>query len=181
MEGLTYDDSELMKLFESLSEKRRRQALAGGFRRAAANVRRPAVSEMRSSGIRSNPEMEKGIRAVVYRKVLGFKITVAPRRRKIDYTGLSGKDLSAARRKARMRIVPLWAEGGTAERHTDRSTRRMGFSIVSHGKGRRTGAMPAFGFMERARASALPGAADDLRRQLDAYIKKTAARYGARY
>ena len=63
----TYDDTRLRRMFESLGEKQRRTAMRGAFRAAASNVRAGAVKELRSSGLRSNRDVEKGIRVVVYK------------------------------------------------------------------------------------------------------------------
>lgn len=173
-----YDDTRLRLMFESLSEKHRRQALRGGFRKAAMNVRSAAVQELRSSGLRSNRDVEKGIRAVVYKKVLGFKTTVGTKKHRVNYGDKSGKALSEARHREKLRIVPLWAEGGTAERRTTRTTSVFGHELRSKGRGRRTGAMPAFRFMERTKSGALENASTDLQKQLVTYVEKTALKYG---
>lgn len=122
-------------MFESLGEKQRRTAMRGAFRAAASNVRAGAVKELRSSGLRSNRDVEKGIRVVVYKKALGFKVTVGTKKRRVNYGSKTGRELTEARRKERLRIVPLWAEGGTAERRTTRSGSFCGISWKRKGKG----------------------------------------------
>lgn len=161
-------------MFESFGEKQRRTAMRGAFRAAASNVRAGAVKELRSSGLRSNRDVEKGIRVVVYKKALGFKVTVGTKKRRVNYGSKTGRELTEARRKERLRIVPLWAEGGTAERRTTRSGSFCGISWKRKGKGRRTGAMPAFRFMEKAKGTALQTASEDLQRQMVSYVEKTA-------
>ena len=163
-------------MFESLGEKQRRTAMRGAFRAAASNVRAGAVKELRSSGLRSNRDVEK-----VYKKALGFKVTVGTKKRRVNYGSKTGRELTEARRKERLRIVPLWAEGGTAERRTTRSGSFCGISWKRKGKGRRTGAMPAFRFMEKAKGTALQTASEDLQRQMVSYVEKTALKYGGSF
>ena len=83
-------------MFESLGEKQRRTAMRGAFRAAASNVRAGAVKELRSSGLRSNRDVEKGIRVVVYKKALGFKVTVGTKKRRVNYGSKTGRELTEA-------------------------------------------------------------------------------------
>ena len=92
----TYDDTRLRRMFESFGEKQRRTAMRGAFRAAASNVRAGAVKELRSSGLRSNRDVEKGIRVVVYKKALGFKVTVGTKKKacQLRFEDRTGTDRS---------------------------------------------------------------------------------------
>ena len=74
----TRDLEKLQKMFDALGDKKRRlTALKGAMRDCARKVRKVAVSRLRSSDkITSNKDLEKGIRALPYKKVLGFKTTI---------------------------------------------------------------------------------------------------------
>ena len=75
MLDINYDDRNLQQLFTELTPKRRLQALRGGFRKEANRVRKTAVNNLRSS-IRSDKDLEKGVRSLVFKRKAGFRITV---------------------------------------------------------------------------------------------------------
>lgn len=166
-----YDDHRLLQMFEELSHKQRVSALRGAFRSIGRKVRRRAVEELRGSGLNSNRYVEKGIRLVPYKRVLGFRVTIGTKGKKKDYGDLSGKELSAAKKQSRLSVVPLWAEGGTDDRQ--RSTKR--------GKTARTGRMPVFGFMSAAESAVKAGTFSDCTEAIGQYIEKTAKKYGSKY
>ena len=66
-QSIEYDDKNLQRLFAELEPKRRMQALKGGFRREANKVRKTAINNLRSS-ISSNKDLEKGVRAIVFKR-----------------------------------------------------------------------------------------------------------------
>ena len=75
MLDINYDDRNLQQLFTELTPKRRLQALRGGFRKEANRVRKTAVNNLRSS-IKSDRDLEKGVRSLVFKRKAGFRITV---------------------------------------------------------------------------------------------------------
>lgn len=163
---ITYDDSNLRKLFEELEPKRRVQALKGGFRKAADFVRKTAISELRGSGINTSRGLEKGIRRIVYKKRLGFSVTVAFK------TGKKEAGFHTNRRGLRKPVL-LWAEEGTAERYTNR-----GFSF-SRRKGKKyRGRMPKYGFMEKAKDKVESRVTEELRTGIVKNVERIAKKYG---
>ncbi len=162
------DTTRLWGMLRELEPKRQVQALRGGFRKAAQEVRKTAVRNLESSGLKGDVrEVAKGIRAVVYRKVAGFKVTVGTKKQKrADYSGMSSREANKAKARRRLRIVPLWAEGGTSPRSTSR-----GFS---------RGSMPAFGFMERTDRDTEGYVGEIIRRNVAENIDKTARKYGSK-
>lgn len=96
-QSIEYDDKNLQRLFAELEPKRRMQALKGGFRREANKVRKTAINNLRSS-ISSNKDLEKGVRAIVFKRAAGFRVTVGTKKAgkmvkaKRDFT-LTGRDL----------------------------------------------------------------------------------------
>lgn len=76
MATFRYDDKNLQRLYGELDEKHRLKALRGAFRKEANRVRKEAIKNLRGSGIRTDKDLEKGVRSVVPRKRLGFGVTV---------------------------------------------------------------------------------------------------------
>lgn len=77
--SVAYDDRNLQQLFAELEPKRRLQAIKGGFRREANKVRKTAINNLRNS-VRSNKDLEKGVRAIVFKRKAGFRVTVGTKK-----------------------------------------------------------------------------------------------------
>lgn len=187
MEGIYYDDTRLRQMIEALSPAQRKKALKGAFSSIGTKIRKQAVANMRqataakktgSGTFASNRYVEKGIRKVNYRRVLGFRITVGTRKRKVSYSGMDDSTRNMAKKRNREEaIVALWAEGGTVGRKTrSRRTKRGRM-----GRGRNTGAMPAFRFMEKTKATGFDEATRLVESEILKSIEKTAARYGCSF
>lgn len=170
-----YDDRALMELIEALSPKERIKGMRNAFSRIGTQMRKRAVQNMRqavgekvsgSSTFRSNKNTERGIRKVMSRRNLGFRITVGTRRGKVR-----NLDTKAAREQT---IVALLAEGGTGKRKTRNTRTKRG--II--GRGRYTGSMPAFRFMERTKANAYEEATAMLEKEIIKSIEKIAHKKG---
>ena len=168
----TRDLEKLQKMFDALGDKkRRRTALKGAMRNCARKVRKVAVSRLRSSDkITSNKDLEKGIRALPYKKVLGFKTTIAfdKKRGKGFYLSQRLRNKSGASPKP----VLLFSEGVTKSRKT------RGTGFFRHRK-RRTGKMPASNFMSETKRLVVPTITKDMHDSIDQYVVKTAKKYGA--
>lgn len=161
-----YDDTNLQKLFAELQPKRRKQALKGGARRTAAKVRRVAVANLRSS-LRSNRQLEKGMRVVVFRRIVGFSVTIRPGRSNRGYY------LSPRRRDGRYLPVLLWAESGTKNRY-----RKGKRSFWGRKRGGYTGSMPRSGFMESTLSQVRGDVTETMHKEIENSIKKIAQKYG---
>ena len=72
---LEYDDTQLRQLFAEMDEKQRAKAMKGAFRSTANLLRRAAVANLRSD-LHSGKDLEKGVRALVFKQKLGFRVTV---------------------------------------------------------------------------------------------------------
>ena len=179
MADFYYDDRRLMALFEALDQKARLKAMRGAMQAAARTLRKEAVANLRTSGLRSNKYVEKGIRAVAYKKIVGFKVTVGTKKRKVDYSGMNAVQRKTKKHQLKDAIVPLWAEGGTANRRTMRTRSFFGLKISTKGKGRRTGALRAYGFMAKTKQTAAPAMEQTVREKIVEYVEKTAKKYGA--
>lgn len=169
---MTVDTRRLWEMLQELEPKRQAQALRGGIRRAASEVRRAAVRNLKGSGLNAPAEVQKGIRTVVYKRIAGFKVTVGTKKRRAtSYAGMSRGEANKAKARNRLPIVPLWAEGGTVERRT-------GGGWFSRGK--RRGRMPAYGFMEKTKRETGDSVAATIGRNMESNIEKTVRKYGGR-
>ena len=168
MAQCTFDDQNLQQLFAELEPKRRAQALRGGFRREANQVRKTAVNNLRSSGIRSDRDLEKGIRAVVFKRTAGFRITV----------GTKGEKMGFHRnRRGELKPVLLWAEMGTKERRTKNGGgKRASRYRAAHNTGR----MPRYGFMAQTLDGTRETVTNDLHNMVIESVVKTAQKYGCK-
>lgn len=79
MADVRYDDSKLRGLFSEMDVKLRLKSLKGAFRREANKVRRTAINNLRAD-LDSNRDLEKGIRAIVFKRQAGFRVTVGTKR-----------------------------------------------------------------------------------------------------
>lgn len=167
-QNIDYDDRQLQQLFAELEPKRRLQALKGGFRKAANQVRKVAVNNLRGS-IRSDKDLEKGVRAVVFKRSAGFRVTV----------GTSGDNGYHTNRQGLKKPILIWAEEGTEERRTKskKGTHRRANRLRSS---HRTGKMKRYGFMERTLSSTRETVTDDIHQLVEENVLKIAQKYGCK-
>lgn len=158
-----YDDTQLQKLFTEMDVKHRKRALKGAFRREANQVRRTAINNLRSS-LHSNRDLEKGIRAIVFKKAAGFRVTIGTKKANRK----TGKGLK--------KPVLIWAEGGTEQRKTKTKTR----VFVRERRGHNTGRMKRYGFMRKTQTDVRDKVTEDLRNEIVESVTKTANKYGCK-
>lgn len=169
-----YDDGNLQRLFAELEPKRRAQALRGGFRKAANNVRKKAVANLRSSSIRTDKDLEKGIRSSVFKRKAGFKFTIGTKKAGKNGKGESGMHLN---RQGLKKPVLIWAEMGTKQRKTKSSG---GKRAARYRSAHNTGRMPRYGFMEKTRNQVRDTVTEDVHRQVAENIERIAKKYGCK-
>lgn len=170
----TYDDSNLERLFAELDPKQRLKALKGGFRRTANEVRKIAVGNLRSSGINSNRQLEKGIRALVFKRKAGFRVAIGGSMyvsRGIRKREAKKEALGIPYIPSKGKPVLTFAEGGTAPR---RQRIRIGRW------GHRTGLMPRYAFMEKTLEEVRGSVTERLHAQIRENVQKVALKYGCR-
>ena len=171
---LKYDDENLQRLFEALEPKQRQKALKGGFRAIALKVRKKAVTNLRSSGIRTDRDLEKGIRGYPFSVEPGFEVTIKPK--KIGKNGKGEAGMHKNRRGLKKPVL-LWAEGGTEERKTKSNGGKRAHRFrAAHSTGR----MKRYGFMERTRQETRPTVKNDVDEMVKESIQKVAEKYGCK-
>lgn len=172
---IDYDDKNLQRLFAELEPKRRLQAIKGGFRREANKVRKTAINNLRSS-IQSNKDLEKGVRAIVFKRKAGFRVTVGTKR-----AGKNGKGEAGfhTNRQGLKKPVLIWAEEGTAERKTKpkQGTRRRAARLrASH----RTGRMKRYGFMAQTLTGVRDTVTANIQKMVTENVEQVAKKYGCK-
>lgn len=172
---IDYDDSNLQQLFADLEPKRRLQAIKGGFRKEANRVRKTAINNLRSS-IRTDKDLEKGVRAIVFKRKAGFRVTVGTKK-----AGKNGKGEAGfhTNRQGLKKPVLIWAEDGTQERRTKpkQGTRRRAARLrASH----RTGRMKRYGFMAQTLNSVRDTVTANIHEMVTENVQKVAKKYGCK-
>lgn len=187
--GLVYDDRNLYMLFDSLSPKERLRALKGAFRREANNVRRVAVNNLRGS-IRSDRDLERGIRALVFKRKAGFRVTIGTKSAN-KKTG-KGEAGYHTNRQGLKKPVLIWAEEGTVSRkvkHRIWAKSKTGKEYPSWGRfkgagggfrmaGKGRGCMKRYGFMRKTLDQVKNTVTDSLHKEIHDYIHKVAKKHG---
>lgn len=172
--AVSYDDGNLQRLFAELEPKRRTQALKGGYRKLANDVRKKAVGNLRGSGIRTDKDLEKGIRAVVFKRKVGFRVTIGTKK-----AGKNGKGEAGMHKNRRglKKPVLIWAEMGTDQRTTKSSGGKRAARLrASHS----TGSMPRYGFMEKTRNDVKGTVTADMQQMVAESIERVAKKYGCK-
>jgi len=168
---VTYDDAQLRALFNELSPKAKRTALRGGFRGVANKFRRQVIGNLRTS-IHSGSDLEKGVRALVFKQQLGFRVTVGTqvKRDKATRRVVSTKGFHVNRRGFEKPVL-IWAEDGTKDRRTGR---------IRGGKrhGAYRGSMRRYAFVDLARRQFGASVMNELKKSLVENTIRTAKRYG---
>lgn len=172
---IDYDDRNLQQLFADLEPKRRLQAVKGGFRKEANRVRKTAINNLRSS-IRTDKDLEKGVRAIVFKRKAGFRVTVGTKK-----AGKNGKGEAGfhTNRQGLKKPVLIWAEDGTEERKTKpkQGTRRRAARLrASH----RTGRMKRYGFMAQTLSSVRDTVTANIHEMVTENVQKVAKKYGCK-
>lgn len=173
--SIDYNDENLQRLFAELEPKRRLQAIKGGFRREANQVRKTAINNLRSS-IQSNKDLEKGVRAIVFKRKAGFRVTVGTKR-----AGKNGKGEAGfhTNRQGLKKPVLIWAEEGTKDRKTKpkKGTRRRAARLrASHSTGR----MKRYGFMAQTLQSVRDTVTNNIHEMVADNVQKVAEKYGCK-
>ena len=182
---LEYDDSNLQRLFAELDPKQRMKAMKGAFRSEANRVRKVAVKNLRSS-VNSSRELEKGIRRVVFKKKLGFQITIKPKYTRAERKEAKEDTWFGFRLGKKKRKVPvlIFLENGTKERYARDTLRRMNrgmtYRQARSGKKRYTGKLKAYHFMEKTKNEVGDSVTENLRNALREHVQKVAKKYGCK-
>lgn len=170
---ISYDCRNLQRLFEELTPKRRAQAIKGALRRAANTIRRVAVNNLRSS-LNSNRDLERGVRAMVWKRQAGFRVTVGPKAASRK-TGKGERGYHTNRRGLKKPVL-MWAEDGTDSRRTKSKPR----IFTRSRKGHSTGRMKRYGFLARTKSETEANVTSMLHTEIINNVKRVAKKYGCK-
>lgn len=172
MAEMQYDDRELQRLFAELDSKQRLRALKGAFRREANQVRKTAINNLRGS-IRSDRDLERGVRAVVFKRKAGFRVTIGTKK-----AGKSGKEYGFhTNRRGLKKPVLIWAEAGTKWRKAKSKSKFMANGRwLTAGKSR--GFMKRYGFMQKTLSDVRGNVTENLHNELITNVRKVAKKHG---
>ena len=165
---IDYDDRNLQQLFKELTPKRRLQALRGGFRKEANRVRKTAVNNLRSS-IRSDKDLEKGVRSLVFKRKAGFRITVGTKHANKKGKGEAGFHTT---RQGLKKPILIWAEDGTKARKTKGRSGKH--------SARNTGRMKRYGFMAQTLKAVRGSVTENIHEMVAENVQKVAKKYGCK-
>lgn len=170
---IDYDDRNLQQLFAELEPKRRLQAIKGGFRREANQVRKTAINNLRSS-LHSNKDLEKGVRTIVFKRKAGFRVTVGTKR-----AGKNGKGEAGfhTNRQGLKKPVLIWAEDGTQERKTKGSGGKRAMRMRS---AHRTGRMKRYGFLTQTLNGVRDTVTNNIHNMVIENVEQVAKKYGCK-
>lgn len=171
--AVTYDDGNLQRLFAELEPRRRTQALKGGIRRTANNVRKKAVGNLREA-IHADKDLEKGVRAIVFKQKVGFRVTIGTRKANKNGKGEAGMHTN---RRGLKKPVLIWAEEGTKTRTTKNGG---GKRAERYRAAHNTGAMPRFGFMRKTRDQVRDTVTEDIHNMVSENVTRIAKKYGCK-
>ena len=172
-DDIRYNDGNLQPLFAELEPRRRAQALRGGFRKVANKMRNKAVANLREA-IHTDKDLEKGVRAIVYNRMAGFRVTIGTKKAGKNGKGEAGMHTN---RRGLKKPVLIWAEEGTKDRKTKSSG---GKRAARYRAAHRTGRMPKYGFMAKTKAEMRDSVTADIRKMVAENVERVAKKYGCR-
>lgn len=168
---MTFDDSRLAKALSELEPKRIKQALRGGIRKTGQTVRKTAISNLKQTGIRTDRDLTRGVRLVLYKKdAVGFRVTVGTKK-------ASGKKKAQGyhlNRRGQEKPILIWWESGTKNRFTKSKTKVFRRKKSGHFTGR----IVARRFMETTLNQVAPGVTQTMHDMIRESIRKTVDKYG---
>lgn len=166
-----YDDRDLQRLYEDLQPKRRLQALKGAFRKEAKVVRKSVIKHLRNS-VKSNADLEKGVRSLSLKKKAGFRVTIGTKLAKKNGKGEAGFH---ANRQGLKKPVLIWVDAGTKTRKTkSNGRRRFSRKRAAHS----TGQMRAHYIISKAMEDVKDTVTRDLHQAIIEEIQRVSKKYG---
>lgn len=184
-----YDDTQLEAMFAELGDKQRIKALRGAFKKEANVFRKAAINNLRAGvnktgkTFHSSKGLEQGVRALVFKKSMGFRVTVGTVLKwNKSHTAYSTKKGFHTNSRGEEKPVLIWAEDGTQDRRT-----RSGRARHQTGRGRRwsyvyrgayRGRMQRYAFMVKAKDQVMSTVSADLQNEVRNYVVKTAIKHG---
>lgn len=182
MAEIVYDDSRLQAFFASLSVKERAKLFRGALFGAADMVKKDASAKLHQK-LDAPKAIDKHIRTAVWKKKIGFRVTVGPKSKGKGRAKVAKKKTN---RREYLPMILVWAEMGTEDRFAGVRNRRAKGRYLAEAKDRlrsgyRTGyrgRMPAGRFMAETKTAVNGKVTQYLRTSIQNKITKLAQKYG---
>lgn len=172
-----YDDSNLRKLFRELEPKQRKEAFKKAFRKGANKVRKVALGNLRATGLNHATALGKGIRAIVFKRDAGFRVTAASKQ--ANKQGKGERGMHKNRQGLKKPVLP-WADRGTVYRRVKKSGQRVRIGNKWVTTGIRRGLMKRYGFIAKTKSQVESTVTENLRRDMTESIHTIAKKYGCK-
>lgn len=170
---MRYNDQNLRNLYADLSPANRKKIIRGACGRVGNTIRKTAVNNLRSSGLGQAEELSSGIYVVVFKRKAGVRVTVAPRKARMNGKGEKGMHRN---RYGEKRPILYWAETGTKWRLSKKPTKyRINGKWVS---GKRRGRMKRYGFMSKTQTQVEYTAGRQIKQELIGKLRKLVEKNG---
>lgn len=173
----TYDDRNLQRLFNELDKPTRLKAVKTAFRREANKVKKTAQANLRGSGLHNAGKLGRRIRAVVFKRTAGFKVTVVGRNSKTGKLNTHDLAVMHTNRSGNTKPILVWAEEGTELRRTKTVTGKR-TKFFRKRKGHSTGRMKRYGFMRKTLEQVRGKVTDELHNEVRNAVTEIAKKYG---
>lgn len=156
---MIYDDASLQLFFDQLTPKKREKVLRASMRDGINAIRKIALRKYKA-GVRVDRKAAKALRTMVYRKKLGARLTIGPKK---------GSRTSDSDKRD---YFAMWFEGGTKGRYTKSATRNW----TRRRKGHYTGRIRAVEFMRQTKAESASKMPEMVRDGIRSYISRAIER-----
>lgn len=182
------------EVFDALDLREQRKALRGAMRREGNRLRTTAAAKAASAlGNRGGGDFKRNIIVRVYppKYGAGFMLTVKGRNghdpKIMHKTGDRVRKRDGKRVAGGLKPILMWAEDGTRPRRQGRRKGSgFGWAVSAYGRrrrdyrrgGRRTGAMPRYGFLSKTEAEQSPGVERRLFDSFRAGVERAAKKKG---
>ena len=170
---MRYNDRNLRRLFAALDPAGRKKVIKGACRKVGNSVKKVAISNLRASGLKHAEEMSEGVRAVVFKREAGFRVTVASR--KANRRGKGERGMHRNRFGDKKPIL-AWAETGTKWRKSKKATRYLIGGKWRMGAIR--GYMKRYGFIAKTKSQIEHSVGNQLKDEIATKVTQIAKKYG---
>lgn len=171
-----YEGKEFAAVLRAMSQRQLRNSLKSAYRKVARKAKAVVVGKAAASGLKNGASVGRSVRVRIYPWGNGFMLTAKPR------NGGKGSAGSVAKgyhknRNGLWKPIALWSNGGTQSRNirTDKKV-RVNFGSGKKGAwrtiGRSRGAMPVYGFMDKANNEAVNAVGNDMFGEIVAAVDK---------
>ena len=174
---MRYTDAKLRRLFANLDPSGRKKVITRACRKVGNSVKKIAINNLRATGLNHVEQLSEGVRAVVFKREAGFRVTVASKKANKKGKGEKGMHKN---RYGHKKPILAWAELGTKWRRvkTDRKTVFKGNGKWYTNSTRHRGFMKRYGFIAMTKNQVEHKVGDQLKSEIAIKVEQIAKKYG---